>query len=224
MVNRCKIAIDLAGYELVETPVKVQLPETSELEGVLKGDLQSLDGEGVRYCYYVRANELSTLPTWLANLAEVCHEIPDTKCYVVVPETNPNFERSCKVAGSGLLLLSEDNEFQHVLNFDTTLPEAMDELYTEEIKSLRAMLMSKLDLHLGELQTRFERIGDLTAGMSEKRAASYKEGVERLHRQWSEWGEQIGRDLDHLRGERNVERLSEMRAVIEEGPLLDEDV
>ena len=131
MVSRCKIAIDLAGYDLVDPPVKVQLPDTSELQGVLKGDLQSLDGEMVRYCYYVRANEMPILPTWLANLAEVCHDISDTKFYIVVPETNPGFERSCKAAGAGLLLLSDDNEFQHVLNFDTTLPDAKEEGFAE---------------------------------------------------------------------------------------------
>ncbi len=224
IVSRCKIAIDLAGHDLVDTPAKVQLPETSELRGVLKGDLQSLDGEGVRYCYYVRPNEVSSLPTWLANLAGVCHEILDTKFYIVVPETNPSFERSCKAAGAGLLLLSDDNEFQHVLNFDTTLPEAAGERFAEEIKELRADFFSKLSLHQGKLQSRFESIGGLTAGMSDERASSYSEGVERLHRQWNRWGEEIAKELDRVLGEKDIARLSDLREAIDSGPLLDEDV
>ena len=171
MVSRCEAAIDSAGYELVDPPVRIALPSTSELMGVLKGDLQSLDSEGSRYCYYVRPNELRVLPTWLANLAEACHEISDTKLYVVVPESNPGFERSCRAAGAGLLLLSDDNEFEHVLDFDAILPDAKDEVFSTEIKRLRADLVSKLDLKLGELRNRFESIGELTAGMSEEVAS-----------------------------------------------------
>ena len=224
MVSGCRIAIDLAGHDLVDPPAKIQLPETSELRGVLKGDLQSMDSEGVRYCYYVRPNEVSNLPTWLANLAEVCHEILDTKFYVVVLDTNPSFERSCKAAGAGLLLLSDDNEFQHVLDFDTTLPEAADERFAEEIKKLRAYFFSKLSLHQGELQSRFESIGELTAGMSDERASNYREGVERLHSQWTRWGEEIAKELDRVLSEKDVAGLLKLREAIDSGPLLDEDV
>ena len=224
MVSRCEAAIDLAGYELVDPPVRVPLPGTSELNGVLKGDLQSLDSEGYRYCYYVRPNELGVLPTWLANLAEVCHEIPDTKLYIVVPESNPSCERSCRAAGAGLLLLSDDNEFEHVLDFDAILPDAKDEEFATEVKRLRAELMSKLGLNQGEIRSRFERIGELTAGMSEDVASSYRKGMERLHRQWSDWSDGIGRELDRVLSERDVARLSDLREAIEAGPLLDDDV
>ena len=223
MVSRCETAIDLSGYELVAHPVRVPLPSTSRLQGVLKGDIQSLDSEGSLYCYYVRPNELRVLPTWLANLAEVCHEIPDTKLYVVVPETNARFERSCRAAGAGLLLLSDDNEFEHVLNFDAILPDAKDEAFAKEIQKLRSELISKLNLHLGELQNRFERIGELTAGMSDERASSYRRGVEQLHRQWSDWGDDIGIWLDHVLSERDVARLPDLREAIESGPLHDDD-
>ena len=224
MVSRCETAIDLAGYELVHPLVSVPLPSTSELQGVLRGDLQSLDSQGSLYCYYVRPSELKVLPTWLANLAELCHAIPDTKFYIVVPESNPGFERSCRVAGAGLLLLPDDNVFKHVLNFDSLVPDVREEMFAAQIRALRSELMSKRDLKVAELQKRFERIGDLTAGMSENLASSYRRGVERLHRQWSEWGDDIGVELDRVLAERDVARLPGLREAIESGPLLDEDV
>jgi len=154
----------------------------------------------------------------------VCHEIPDTKFYIVVPETNTRFEQSCRAAGAGLLLLSEDNEFEHVLSFDDIVPAVKDEAFAKEIKELRGDLMSKLELKLGELRNRFERIGELTADMNEEVASRYRRRVERRHRQWSEWGDDIGIELDRVLGERDVASLGDLRKVIELGPLLDGDV
>lgn len=224
MIDRCKMAIDLAGHEIVESPAKVQLPDTCDLNGVLKGDLQSLDGAGVRYCYFVRTTELPVLPTWIANYAEVCHQIRDTKLYVVVPRSNPSFERSCKAAGAGLLLLTEENEFQHVLDFDTTLPEALDKAFVDEIRKLRSALVSKLELELGKLQTRFERISELTAGMRDELVSAYSEGVEKLHRLWSVWGHDLNVELDRVLAERDTAKLSELQEAIDSGPLLDDNV
>lgn len=218
------MAIDLAGHDLVESPVRVQLPDTSELNGVLKGDLQSLDGAGDRYCYFVRTNELQVLPTWIANFAEVCHQIRDTKLYVIVLRSNPSFERSCKAAGAGLLLLTEENEFQHVLDFDSTLPDALDEAFVGEIRRLRSKLVSKLELELGNLQTRFERISELTAGMRDELVSAYSEGVENQHRLWTEWGNELNVELDRLLAERDKERLAELEVAIDAGPLLDDSV
>ena len=127
-------------------------------------------------------------------------------------------------AGAGLLLLSDDNDVEHVLDFDAILPDAKDEEFATEVTRLRAELMSKLDLNQGEIRSRFERIGELTAGMSEEVASSYRKGMERLYRQWSDWSDDIGRKLDSVLSERDAARLSDLREAIEAGPLLDDDV
>ncbi len=218
MIERCKVAIDTAGHQLVDPPVMVDLPNPTALNGVLKGDLQSLDASGARYCYYVRPYELEVLPAWVAKLAEICHRIADTKLYVVAPMANPDFEQSCTAAGAGLLLLTNENEFQHMLDFDSTLPEAMDEAFSNEIEVLRSKLVSKLDLRRGALPGRFERTAELTAGMDAHRAASYRVSVEDLHRLWTEWGDRMGRSLDRAHADRDIDSLQDIRNAIELGP------
>ena len=88
MCDRCEIAIDQAGHELVDEPVPVDIPGDIGILGGIKGDLQSIDDDGYRYCYYVRTSKDAALPGWLANLAPAAHQISNTKVYLVAPETS----------------------------------------------------------------------------------------------------------------------------------------
>ncbi|MCZ7589943.1 MAG: hypothetical protein M5U27_14015 [Gaiella sp.] len=220
----CEIAIDQAGHERVEKPLTVDLPTGSSLRGRLKGDLQSLDGEGSRYCYYLRPRAGDALPEWLANLAMAAHELADIKVYVVVNEATPLFERSCKAAGAGLLLINDDNEFERVLDFDTTLPEMLEADLKSKIDGARRALEAKLDLNRNDLRGRFERVGELTRGMDPAVADKYQENVERQYKIWTEWGDRTSARLDAALAARDLHDLEVIAQVIDEGPVLDEDV
>jgi hypothetical protein len=220
----CEIAIDQAGYQLVETPVRIDMPSQSQLVGRLKGDLQCLDGEGCRYCYYLRARAGDTLPEWLANLAAAAHAVPDVKLYVVADAVSPAFEKACKVAGAGLLFINEDKEFEMLLDFDLTLPEAIEEELKASIAAARRSLETKVDLKLADLQGRFERIGELTQGMAAEVADGYVKNVERQYKIWTEWGDTTSARLDAVLASRDASDLPVIEAEIERGPVLDDDV
>jgi hypothetical protein len=220
----CEIAIDQAGHELVTKLVRIEIAGSSQIQGRLKGDLQSLDGEGVRYVYYLRPRASDTLPEWLANLATAAHEVADVKLYVVVDEASPTFERACKAAGAGLLVLTEDREFQIVLDFNETLPEVLEEAFRGRIEEARRNLESKVDLHQTDLKARFEQIGQLTRGMAGEVADRYSESVERQYGIWTEWGDRMSAALDASLAERSNTRLAETETQIDAGPVLDEDV
>ncbi len=224
MRSACEIAIDQAGHELVAKPAAVSLPEGTAIRGRLKGDLQSIDGDGNRYCYYLRPHAGDTLPEWLANLAVAAHDVPGAKLYVVVEEASPALEKASKTAGAGLLILNEDAELEMVLDFDKTLPEAMTEEFRGEIERVRRSLETKVDLNQTNIRARFERIGDLTQGMAEDVAEKYSEGVERQYRIWTDWGHTLSEALDRALADRSLERLAEIERDIEAGPVLDEDV
>jgi hypothetical protein len=220
----CSIAIDQAGHQLVESVVSIDIPDETKLRGRLKGDLQSLDGEGNRYCYYIRPRSGDTLPEWLANLATAAHSVAGVKLYVVVESASPAFEKACKAAGAGLLVVNDDKEFEMVLEFDSTLPEAIEEVFKENIARVRRSLEAKTDLRLGELQGRFEKIGELTQGMDPDVADQYINNVERQYKIWSEWGDQTSAHLDAVLAHRDAEELEALVHEIERGPVLDDDV
>jgi hypothetical protein len=224
----CEVAIDQAGFELIHPPVPIDVPEDLSarlgLQGRLKGDLQSADGEGRRLCYYLRPRAEDALPEWLAKFATAAHSISGVKLYVVVPTASPAFERSCKTAGAGLLVLTEDREFNILLDFDTTLPEALDAELKEAIAATRRDLERKRDLKLRELQGRFEKVGELTQGMSPEVSDPYVAGVERVYKIWVAWSDGLSARLDLVLAERDLGALGAIRDEIEDGPTLDDDL
>jgi hypothetical protein len=224
----CEVAIDQAGFELIDPPhaigVPPELASRLALQGRLKGDLQSADGAGSRTCYYLRPRAEDALPEWLAKLAVAAHSIPGVSLYVVVSEASPTFEKSCKTAGAGLLILTEDQEFKVILDFDSTLPEPLDDELKEGITAARRDLEAKRDLNLKELQGRFEKVGELTHGMAPVVADPYISGVERLYKIWAEWSDRLSAQLDAVLADRDVRALERIKEDIVRGPTLDDDL
>lgn len=224
----CEVAIDQAGFERIDPPVAIGVPDELSaelaLKGRLKGDLQSADGEGRRTCYYLRPRAEDALPEWLAKLATAAHSISGVKLYVVVLTASPAFERACKTAGAGLLVLTEDGEFNVILDFDATLPEALEAGLKDSIAAVRRDLERKRDLKLGELQGRFEKVGELTQGMAPDVADPYIAGVDRVYKIWVEWSDGLSAQLDAVLAERNPAGLQAIKDEIECGPTLDDDV
>src|SRR5262249_2613040 len=153
---------------------------------------------------YLRPRAQDALPEWLAKLATAAHSIPGVKVYVVVLEASPTFEKACKIAGAGLLVLTEDREFNVILDFDSTLPEAPDAELKEAITVARRDLEAKRDLNLKELQGRFERVGELTQGMPPDVADPYITGVERVYKLWVEWSDGLSTQLDAVLADRDL--------------------
>ena len=221
MRGRCEIAIDQSGHEIVTNPVKVVLRPDCEIRGGLRGDLQSTDGEGIRYCYYLRPGAADALPKWLANLAAETHRIGGTKLYVVAYEVSVAFERSCKAAGAGLLLLTNEDAFEHRLDFDTTLPEVLETEFKANIDRLRREMESKLKLNQERLVARFNEIGDLTREMPEEVVDKYEGSVEREYRIWTSWSEGISAGLDIAFATRSSADLEAIARLIDDGPEFD---
>ena len=214
---RCEIAIDQAGFDLVEKVTRVELPADAEVQGALKGDLQSLDGEGQRYCYYVRPNPPEVLPEWLAKLATAAHHVANVKFYLVVPAVNDSLRASCESAGAGLLMLNEDEEFEHVLDFDELMPTVPDEVVAEQVRGLRRRLEAKLDLDQNAIQSKIESVSRETRGMDEKTAAGYREKLERDYRELGEWAANISEVLDQAYSARDLAVLDGLGGKIDAG-------
>ena len=217
LVGRAKIAIQSAAHDLVEELARLDLPD--HLNGVLQGDLQSSTRDGDRFCYVVRPGTMGSLPMFIANWARACHEMDRVKFYVVVEAFEPAFEDECRAAGAGLLLLNDANGFEHIVDFDDVLPAELDAALQERASELRSEMFTKRDLKLDELSKRFGQIEELTHGMDEKTATSYKDEVEKLHQTTREWGEEIGRALDRAVSDCDREALDLIAKEIDTGPI-----
>ena len=224
MRARCAIAVDQAGYEFVEDLVSVSLPQNAGLQGAIRGDIQSLDSRGIRSCYYLRTQKDDNLPKWLANLAIASHKVEGVAFYVVVESASPAFEVACKRSGAGLLVLTVDNIFEHVISFEDVAPESASERFRERETKMRRALEFKIDLKLKELQDRLVKLRDLTSGMTPDVSDKYLESVERQHGLWQEWGDSVGRQLDAAFTSRSEAELDIVEREIDAGPTLDDDV
>ena len=200
----CEIAIDQGGFGAGHGADGCRSAGRLPLAGPTQGRSSKSRWRWQRYCYYLRPRAGETLPEWLANLATAAHSIPDAKLYIVVDHASPAFERACKVAGAGLLAINEDKQFEMLLNFDQTLPEELDEALKQRISAARSELQTRSDLKLGDLQSRFEKIGELTQGMAPDIADKYAKNVERQYKLWTEWADAMSARLDNALAERDA--------------------
>lgn len=221
MIARCRIAIDAAAYTLVEDLEKLSIPDHLELEGVIQGDLQSLNGQGARYCYVVRPGKMTTLPTWIAQWARACHDIPDAHLYVVVQDWSPDFEDACRVAGAGVVALTDSNSFDLVVEFEGNLPAQLDKEFEARVRALRSEMMTKADLRIDEIKERYRKVGSLTSDMSEPLASTYTEEIENAHRLWSDWRHDLGIALDAALTSKDDDALDQIAARIDAGAVPD---
>ena len=142
MRERCVMAIDAAGYELVSEPASLRLED--ELEWAVKGDLQSLDGEEVRHAYYLRPDSAKPAPQWLVTIAAAVRDRTDLEVFIVVNQVSSTLEKSCRASGVGLLRLTDDNTFELIVDPASFDPAAVQAELKERIRDARRRMETKL--------------------------------------------------------------------------------
>jgi len=217
LVERCRVAVESAAYTLAENLQRLEMPADLELRGVVQGDVQSLDGAGVRFIYVVRPGVPDKLPIWIANWARACHMMTDVRLYVVVEDHQAEFATACVKAGAGLLVINSADQFELVHDFEGNLPEDLDKEFERRARELRKTMSTKQELNLTMVKEKFSKVGTLTADFNEQMADSYKELIEREHEAWVNWGEEIGNALDDALTERSQDRLGEVEEMIIQG-------
>lgn len=216
-----EIALDQAGYELVSSLTKVALPEP--LKGVLRGDLQSLDGQDRRTFYYLRAAADNSLPQWLANMARASHELRAGEMYIVVREYSAAFRKACVDAGAGLLLLTEDSTFEVVLAWGDVSPRDIDAELQAEIARLRRSMEQKLKLLTEEVASRHQRITLLVSDMESAAAGTYLKRIEAEYKLTDDWGLNVSGMLDTVSGDNATTLLPAISSLIDDGPTIPDD-
>lgn len=221
MRSATEVALDQAGYTLASTLTKVPLP--APLQGVLRGDLQSLDGEDRRTFYYLRSTTENALPQWLANIARASHDLRAGDMYIVVRDYSGPFKQSCIDAGAGLLLLTEESTFEIVLAWTDMSPRNLSAEVQEEVAKLRRSMEQKLKLLTDEVASRHQQITRLVADMESTAAGSYLKRIEAEYKATDDWGFEISTMLDGVSVENASTLLPSISALVDEGPSLPDD-
>lgn len=216
MRTRCEVAVDQAGHQLVTAPRAVDLPGAS-IQGRLRGDLQSLDDEGVLYCYYVRPVVDDLLPQWLVDFGQHVRRAAETKLIVVYYEASAELEQSCIAAGVGLVVLTEDNRFEQIVNFDDVQPESVAKEIAERVKELRRELDRKLDVQRTSLTSRIADVNELTQGMTEEMIANFLSNLETRLKRVDDWAYDVSKRLDGLAADFTETDFEHVKAAIESG-------
>jgi hypothetical protein len=218
MRGACEVALDQAGYEVVATPVRFILPAAMGLKGALVGDLQSLDGAGNRIFYHLRPGAIEVLPQWLANLARASHVLREGEFYVVVQETSPSLEKSCRAAGAGLLRLSDTGEMEMLIPYESVKPVDLTQQLAARTSKLRRLLDGKMKLVRDHISSRYQQVSAIVATLDEPVADAYVTRVEADYRLLDDWGDMISRELDALNAESPDSDISAVEELIAEGP------
>jgi hypothetical protein len=218
MRRRCEVAVDQAGHKLVDV-VALELPD-SGLRGALKGDLRSMDGSGVRYCYCIRPLEESAPPKWIINMAAHVRKLENVKLVVVYEQVSPELERACAEAGLGVLILESDDSFRVVVDFDQVLPAAVAEEMKSRVDALRRDMERRLRIALDALSERNQSVAGLTANMPPKEKSKYLLDIEQGFRVWDDWSSDISKKLDGLGVNPTPEAIASIEVEIVAGPSL----
>jgi hypothetical protein len=216
MRSRCEVAVDQASLQLIDPPRAVELPG-AELTGRLRGDLQSVDDDGILTCYYLRPVVETVLPQWLVDFGHNVRRAPDTRLVAVYYEASSTLEQSCTAAGVGLMLLTEDNLFDLVVDFDELHPESLAKELDEMVKQLRRELDRKLDVQRTALTRRIADVNELTEGMTDETVSSFLSTLETRLRNVDDWAYETSKALDALTADFSDREYQLLKTVIETG-------
>jgi len=174
----------------------MSFPFKGALQGAIKGDLQSLDGESIRYVYYLRPSGKKALPQWLISAAQSGREYPEIRLFVVAENIGDALEKSCRTQGMGLLKVTEDNAFEVVVDSSEQEKEERAAEFAERVTEARREMERKLQLKTKALTDDYGTVAMLTEGMPVKTRDQYIKDVEQVVARWEDWGRDISEMLD----------------------------
>jgi hypothetical protein len=213
-----EVAIDQAGFTLVEEPIRIPLPSDSKIQGSLLGDLQSLDADDVRTFYYLRPVIDTAVPKWIGNLARASHASEAGHVYVVVNDYVDSLVDSCREAGAGLLRLTEDGVFEIVLDYTETSPRTLGEALEAKITELRRGLELKVEMIRVDIEARHGQSAAIIAGMEGDVADRYKNQFDAEYRNLDDWGSEMSKRLDALASRSTTGEVAEVESLLSAGP------
>jgi hypothetical protein len=218
MRQRCEVAVDQAAHVLVTDPEYINLPD-SGLNARLKGDLQSLDAEGVRYCYFLRPSPDSAPPQWLGNFGAHVRKVPNVQVLGVYYEATDALREAYRNAGLGLLVLRDDSTFELVVDFDLVAPDRPSDEILQELTELRRELERKIAAARADVAQRNGSINKLTEGMKPAAKTQYMTTIETEYRLWTEWADELSRELDELHVKFDQERFETVKTRVQVGAI-----
>ncbi|MCM6764338.1 hypothetical protein NB037_18130 [Rathayibacter sp. ZW T2_19] len=212
------MAVDQAGFTLVDVLERIPLPPDSQIVGSLLGDLQSVDATGTRTFYYLRPGEDTVLPKWIANLARASHALAAGHVYVVVSSYADELVRSCTDAGAGLLRLSEDGVFEMVVDYTETAPKSLEDATSDRITAIRRSMERRLEMIKVDIDARVSASASILSGMENDAAEQYLNKFEAEYRAMDSWGTDMSKRLDGLGGRSTPAEIAEVADLVDEGP------
>jgi hypothetical protein len=120
----------------------------------------------------------------------------NVEVHVVVTEAADAIKKSCASVGAGLALLKDDNTIEMILTYETPSQVGAKKQHLASAKSARRKLEKKVELNLGRLQTQFDEVAKVTAGMPTKLKEKYRSEIEAESLAWSEWLSEMSERLD----------------------------
>ncbi len=211
------VAIDAAGYDLIDPPEKIDYPPGAELQGRLQGDLQSMDAEGRRLVYYLRPGFERPLPQWLVNIVRVSRNMDGIAVYIVAGGMSDTLKKSCRLVGAGLLTVDAEGQFEKHLDIGELDEAAAKEECRKRVKDLRRQMENKRNLNLDSVDQRFAKVDELTAGMPSEMRDEYITGIEHVGIRWREWSDRLSVRLDELAGSCDDDDFRVVERLIQEG-------
>lgn len=220
---RAQAAIEAAGHEVLDEPVPIDYPDGTDLKGRIRGDIQSVDGGGVRYICFVRPDAERALPEWIRNTVLAAAALDDVLVHVVIGDKSEIIEEGSRACGAGLLLATEDMTLEQLLEPTDPDPDAELDAIRARAKDLRYRLSSKTNLNLVANEKKFSDVTALTANMPASTRDKYVLKIEEADRTWREWSENLAAEIDWAVTEQDASALDLLEALINAGPL-DADV
>lgn len=220
LVGRTRVAIEKLGQILTEPPEPIDLPG---LAARLKGDAQSKDSSDRKRAYFCVPYAATVLPGWIVTYARSARQLEDVGVYVVLDgeEYDPAIEETCKAAGAGLLVVTQDDDFDLKLDFFGILPTELEAAFVEAVSQARRSLDARLDAERAAISQRREVVVELTAQMDDAKAERYRATLESDSQTVSEWADGLAEQLDKVTATMDAKALQAVSDAISAGPALE---
>jgi len=202
-------ALDGAGFDIDESRAPVPYPPAAGLKGPgIKADVSCADSKGMRHLYFVRLDPSKPLPGWLTNNVTASYEMANVAIHVAVADEPTQIRASCSAVGVGLVRFRDDNTIETLLEYSPPSDAAAKKQLLADVKDARRRLENKVELNLGRLQTRFDEIASVTAGMPPAMKDKYRSAIEEESLGWQDWLADMSERLDALSASEDAAELA----------------
>ena len=216
--SRCEVAVEAAGFTVLQQRPLTPWPPDAGLKGALLGDVVGEDGRQHRDHYFVRVDGERALPEWLVSATEASFAMSGVRIIVVAENPGESLSAACAATGTGLARITELNHLELICEYGEPQQDAQATRFRKRARDVRRKMEAKAQLNTRKLEESYQETDAVTKQMAGHRRSAYLEPIENAIVVWRTWNEEMADRISEALASEDAAALDRIEADVLRGP------